>query len=50
MEQNSLTQLIGQPAELTFTLQITRVATGKVETYDMVGYTIPTEEQQITGE
>jgi hypothetical protein len=41
--------LQGQPGELRFTLEITRKATGKVETIEMVGHiqpAPPTPEQQ----
>lgn len=30
--------LVGQPGELRFTVEIKRAETGKVETYDLVGY------------
>jgi hypothetical protein len=30
--------LAGQPGELRFTIEVTRQATGKVETYEMVGH------------
>ena len=33
--------LVTKPAEVSFTLTITRKETGKVETYDMVGHVIP---------
>lgn len=32
-----MTELIGQPAELKFTLEITRAATGETETVELVG-------------
>jgi len=31
-------ELSGQPGELRFTVEIKRKETGKVETYDLVGY------------
>ena len=37
-----MTALVGSPAEVSFTLSITRAATGLVETFDMVGYIDPT--------
>jgi hypothetical protein len=40
-----MVDLAGQPAEIRFTLQITRAATGKVETVEMVGYVNPPKEQ-----
>jgi hypothetical protein len=30
--------LVGQPGELRFTVEIKRADTGKVDTYDLVGY------------
>ena len=41
--------LNGQPAEIRFTLEITRAATGLTETVEMVGYTVP-EPESIEGE
>ena len=38
-----MSELKGPPAEIRFTVTIKRAATGKVETYDMVG--TPTPEQ-----
>lgn len=32
-----MTQLQGQPAELRFTIEIKRAATGKVERFDLIG-------------
>ena len=32
--------LVTKPAEVSFTLTITRKETGKVETYDMIGHVI----------
>lgn len=34
-------ELEGQPAELHFTLEITRAATGLTETVEMVGHIVP---------
>lgn len=42
--------LNGQPGELSFTLQITRAATGKVEEYQVTGYLDPEKLQQLTDE
>lgn len=39
-------ELAGQPAELRFTLEIKRAATGKTETYAMVGHINPTPQPQ----
>lgn len=36
--------LLSQPAELKFTLEITRAATGLKETVEMVGHVIPLPE------
>ena len=33
-----MSELSGPPAELRFTIEITRKATGKVESYEMVGH------------
>lgn len=30
-------QLVGKPGELRFTIEVKRAATGKVETYEMIG-------------
>jgi len=30
--------LAGQPGEVRFTVQVTRAETGKIETYDLVGF------------
>ncbi len=38
--------LVSQPAELRFTLEITRAATGLTETVEMVGHVIPEPEPQ----
>lgn len=39
-----MTELSGQPGELHMTLTITRKATGKVETVDVIGRVIPDEQ------
>jgi hypothetical protein len=39
-------ELSGQPAELRFTLEITRAATGITETVEMVGYIVPDPQPQ----
>ena len=36
-----MSELTGQPAEISFTLTITRAATGKVEVIPMVGHIVP---------
>lgn len=41
-----MADLSTQPAELRFTLEITRKDTGKVETIEMVGHVINQEEEQ----
>lgn len=41
-------ELSGQPAELKFTLEITRAATGEKETVELVG-TITSEQDQENG-
>ena len=33
----SMNELNGKPGELRFTIQVKRAATGKIDTYDMVG-------------
>lgn len=30
--------IVGQPGELRFTIEVKRAETGQVETYDLVGY------------
>jgi hypothetical protein len=42
--------LSAQPAELHFTLEITRAETGLTETVEMVGHVIPAEPQPETTE
>jgi hypothetical protein len=42
--------LISQPAEIRFTLEITRAATGLKETVEMVGHVIPQLEPQAASE
>ena len=42
-------ELTGEKAELRFTLEITRAATGKVETYEMIGHADPEELQKLIG-
>jgi hypothetical protein len=37
-------ELQGQPGELRFTIEITRAATGKTETVELVGRITPQEE------
>jgi hypothetical protein len=41
-----MNDLIGPPAELRFTLTIKRAATGKEETYEMVGHSLPELEEK----
>ena len=41
-----MTDLVSQPAEIRFTLEITRAATGLTETVEMVGHVIPQPETQ----
>lgn len=36
--------LTGQPGELRLTVEITRAATGKTETYELIGNIAPDEE------
>jgi len=43
-------ELVGEKAELRFTLEITRADTGKVETYEMVGHSDPEELKKLLGE
>ena len=33
-----MSDLTGQPGELHFTVQVTRAATGKTETYELIGH------------
>lgn len=40
-------ELQGQKAELRFTLEIKRAATGEVETYEMVGHTDPDKLKEL---
>ena len=42
--------LTTEPAEVHFTVSITRKETGKVETYDMVGHTNPEAIKQLIEE
>jgi hypothetical protein len=41
-------ELQGPPAELRFVLTVKRKDTGKVETYEMAGYTKPAEQTEST--
>ena len=43
-----MSDLSTQPAELNFTVSITRKATGKVEEYQLVGHVLPDTEQPET--
>lgn len=43
-----MTDLITEPAELHFTIKITRKETGETETYDMVGHVISENEEELT--
>lgn len=43
-----MTDLVSQPAELRFTLEITRAATGLTETVEMVGHITPVEQPIAT--
>ena len=40
-------ELAGQPANIFFTVEITRAATGKTETVEMVGHADPEELQKL---
>lgn len=40
-------ELQGQPAELRFTVEIKRAATGQVETYEMVGHADPEKLKEL---
>lgn len=42
--------LEGEKAELRFTVEIKRAATGKVETFEMVGHVDPEKLRQLVGE
>jgi hypothetical protein len=42
-----MSNLSGQGGELRATVHITRKATGKVETYELVGRTTPEQHEQI---
>lgn len=39
-------ELTGQPGELRATVHVTRKATGKVETYELVGHVMPQAEEE----
>ena len=41
-----MADLKGPPAELHFTVTVTRKATGKVETYEMIGTPVKPEEKE----
>lgn len=45
-----MSDLKGQTGELRATIQITRKATGKVETFELVGRTTPEQHEQIMQE
>lgn len=42
-----MSELQGTPGELRATISITRKATGKVETYELVGHVTAEQEQQL---
>ena len=42
-----MVSLNGQPGHLQFTVTITRKATGAVETYNMVGYAEPEQQEAL---
>jgi len=39
-------ELKGQPADIAFTVTVTRAETGKVEVFDMVGTVLPQPEEK----
>lgn len=41
-----MSDIKGPPADLTFTMTITRKATGKVETYNMEGFVLPEQQPE----
>jgi hypothetical protein len=43
-------ELEGPPAELRFTLTIKRAATGKVETFEMVGHSDPEKLAEVVAQ
>jgi len=45
-----MSELIAQPGELRFTVTIKRKATGKIETFEMVGHADPEQLKQILEE
>lgn len=44
-----MSELVGQKAELRFTIEIKRAATGKVDTFEMVGHADAAELQKLIG-
>lgn len=40
-----MNELVGQPGVLTMTINVTRKATGKVETYELIGTPLPIPEE-----
>jgi hypothetical protein len=45
-----MTDLITEPSEVRFTLEITRAETGLTETVEMVGHIVSVEPEVIEGE
>lgn len=43
----SMPDLVGPPGEVRMTVTITRAATGKVETYEVVGKVTPEQLEQL---
>lgn len=41
-----MSELQGQPGELRFTIEVKRAATGKVETFEMIGTPIESDEDE----
>jgi hypothetical protein len=42
-----MSDLVGQPAELHMTIQVTRKETGKVEEFQLVGYCSESEAEEL---
>lgn len=45
-----MAELQGKPGELRFTVEVKRVATGKTETFEMVGHVLPETEESDDGQ
>jgi hypothetical protein len=46
--ESDMIELEGKPANLFFTIEVKRAATGKTETFEMIGHADPEELKKLT--